>query len=188
MWRAQQGNVGGNRERALLYLGRQLWRLEAVDRIALEDVQAQRATGGNPDEIEVVLAYRLALRLELDLPLRINDMLFRNLAGVGTRQVAQARERVLAAEGSETLARSLAERDFWCQHLRQAYQTRFDAFDAPYHARMEALMADRSLSEAVRLGQIGQVQEERMLAERTRMLEMTRHALEVVAEQEVAVR
>lgn len=188
VWRAQQGNVGGNRERALLYLGRQLWRLEAVDRIALEDVQAQRATGGNPDEIEVVLAYRLALRRELDLPLRINDMLFRNLAGVGTRQVAQARERVLAAEGSETLARSLAERDFWCQHLRQAYQTRFDAFDAPYHARMEALMADRSLSEAVRLGQIGQVQEERMLAERTRMLEMTRHALEVVAEQEVAVR
>ncbi|PZW82246.1 leucine rich repeat (LRR) protein [Pseudomonas sp. 2848] len=185
---AQQGSVVGNRERALLHLGRQLWRLDAVDRIALEDVQARRAAGGNPDEIEVVLAYRLALRRDLDLPLRINDMLFRDFAGVGMQQVAQARERVLAAESSETVARSLAERDFWCRHLRHVYQARFDAFNAPYHARVEALMADRSLSEAARLEQIGQVQETQALAERTMMLEMTRHALELVVEQEIFVR
>lgn len=188
VFQAEQESAVGNGERALLDLGRQLWRLEAVDRIALEDVQARRAAGEGTDEIEVVLAYRLALRDDLDLPLRINEMLFGNLAGVGAQQVARARERVLASEGSETLAMSLVDRDFWQQHLRHAYPARFEGLDTPYHTRVEALMTQGELSEAERLRQIGQVQHARTQAECALMLDLTRQALEMLVEREIFVR
>lgn len=188
VWRASQDSVVGNRERALLHLGRQLWRLDAVDRIALEDVQARRAAGAEPDEIEVLLAYRLALRDSLDLPLRINRMLFRNLAGIGAPQVGRARDRVLAAEDSETLALSLVDRDFWQQQLRHVYPERFEAIDTPYRARVEALIKEEELSEAARIKQFETLQEARMQAQHTLMLDLTRHALEMAVEQEIFVR
>jgi len=177
VWQAE--HVEGNQEHALLRLGRQLWRLEAVDRIALEDFLARRADGADPDEVEVVLAYRLALRVDLDLPVRITAMRFRYLADVGTDRVERARDRVLAAESSEQVARSLVERDFWQQYLRRTYHERFDELDEPYRAQIEALLSDHQAAEAARLHQVAQLQVQRTQAEREAMMGLTRDALDV---------
>ncbi|WP_367237250.1 NEL-type E3 ubiquitin ligase domain-containing protein [Pseudomonas sp. Rh2] len=45
VWQAQYAVEG--QQRALLSLGRQLWRLDEVDRIALEDIRARKAAGGS---------------------------------------------------------------------------------------------------------------------------------------------
>lgn len=180
VWEAQHGAMADAQEQALLRLGRQLWRLEMVDRIALEDFLSRQAAGEDPDEVEVVLAYRLALRLDLDLPVRITTMRFGYLADVGAVRVRRALERVLAAESSEQVARSLVERDFWRQHLRGAHQARFDELDEPYRAQLEALFADHDQMEAVRLQQIAQLQAQRSEAEREAMLSITREALDVL--------
>ena len=179
VWEAQRDALAGNQELALLHLGRQLWRLDAVDRIALEDFLARRAAGGDPDEVEVVLAYRLALRADLDLPVRITTMRFQYLADVGTTRVEQARQRVLAAETSEQVARSLVERDFWQQYLRRTNQARFDELDEPYRTQIEALLADHEEEEAARLHQVVQLQAQRLQVEREVMLSITRSALDV---------
>src|SRR5690606_8271714 len=53
VWQARVDAAAGGQEQALVRLGRQLWRLDEVERIALEDIQARRAAGSDPDEIEV---------------------------------------------------------------------------------------------------------------------------------------
>lgn len=180
VWQAEHDDAAaGDTQQALLRLGRQLWRLEFVDRIALEDVLARRDAGADPDEIEVVLAYRLALRVDLDLPVQITSMRFRYLAEVDVVRAERARDRVLAAETSEQVAHSLVERDFWQQYLRRTYRQRFDELDEPYRARIEALLSDDQAPEATRLQQVTQLQVQRAQAEREAMLGLTRDALDV---------
>ncbi|KHL76379.1 hypothetical protein PpSQ1_00345 [Pseudomonas putida] len=180
VWEAQQEAQAGNQEQALLRLGRRLWRLDAVDRIALEDCLARRAAGGDPDEVEVVLAYRLALRRDLDLPVRITTMRFQYLAEVGTARAEQASRRVLAAESTEQVACSLVERDFWQQYLRHTNQALFDQLDEPYRTQIEALLGDHDEQEGVRVTQVAQLHAQRTQAEREAMLRITRDALDLV--------
>lgn len=92
VWRAQF--TADNPQDVLLHLGRQLWHLDEVDRIAVEDIQARRASGADPDEIEVGLACRQALRDALDLPAQPNDMLFGEIAGLNAQVIARAQARV----------------------------------------------------------------------------------------------
>ena len=167
-------------QQGLLRLGRQLWRLETVDRIALEDFLSRRAAGEDPDEVEVVLAYRLALRSDLDLPVRITTMRFGYLADVDAVRVRHALERVLAAESSEQVARSLVERDFWQQHLKRTHKARFDELNEPYQAQVAALFDDHEQEEAVRMRRMAQVEAQRSTAEREAMLSITRDALDVM--------
>ncbi|MDF0729625.1 NEL-type E3 ubiquitin ligase domain-containing protein [Pseudomonas entomophila] len=140
VWRAQADAEAGGQESALLYLGRQLWRLDEVERIARADVQARRAAGSDPDEIEVSLAYRLALRDALDLPAQPGDMAYGEVAGVGPERIARARTQVLAAQTAEQVAQSLLQREFWQEHLLRSHADQFELLDQPFHARLEALL------------------------------------------------
>ncbi|MDH0300747.1 MULTISPECIES: NEL-type E3 ubiquitin ligase domain-containing protein [unclassified Pseudomonas] len=140
VWQASREAEAGNQEQALLRLGRRLWRLDEVDRIAGEDIQARRSQGASPDEIEIRLAYRVGLRDELDLPAQPDDMLFGEVAGVRTQQLQSARTRIEAAETTENLAHSLVARAFWEEHLRRSHGERFATFNAPFQERSTALM------------------------------------------------
>ena len=180
VWEAQHGAMADAQQQGLLRLGRQLWRLETVHRIALEDFLSRRAAGEDPDEVEVVLAYRLALRSDLDLPVRITTMRFGYLADVDAVRVRHALERVLAAESSEQVARSLVERDFWQQHLKRTHKARFDELNEPYQAQVAALFDDHEQEEAVRMRRMAQVEAQRSTAEREAMLSITRDALDVM--------
>ncbi|NIE73150.1 hypothetical protein F3J45_01550 [Pantoea sp. Ap-967] len=183
VWRAEQGATPGRREQALLRLGRQLWRLEEVDRIALQDIQRRTEAGGDPDQVEVMLAYRVALRTDLDLPLHTQAMLYRGVSGVTASRAAQARAQVLDAETDERLAQALVQRDFWRNYLSHTQPGRFEALNGPFHERLEALQEDQQLPEGERLAQINRVAGERQLAEHALMVQMTLDALSINAEQ-----
>ncbi|MNZ58853.1 E3 ubiquitin-protein ligase ipaH3 [compost metagenome] len=171
VWRAESS--ADNPQAALLYLGRQLWRLDEVDRIALEDIQARRASGSDPDQIEVALAYRLALRDALDLPAQPSDMLFGEVAGLDAQRIARALARVEAAETPEQLAQSLVAREFWQEHLLRTHRTRFDTIDAPFHDRLAVLMDAETVPEGERVAQMNRIRDARLAAQRALMLELT---------------
>ncbi|WP_449432207.1 NEL-type E3 ubiquitin ligase domain-containing protein [Pseudomonas putida] len=174
VWRARADAVAGNRQEALLHLGRQLWRLDRLDQVVVADIQARQAGGGDPDQIEVGLAYRLALRDEFDLPAQPSDMLFGEVAGVDAQRIEQARERLRRDETPERLADSLVARTFWQEHLMAANRDRFDELDAPFHARCEALTTQaESGNEEGYAAQMNQVRDEREQARRRVMLELT---------------
>ncbi|MFJ4345674.1 NEL-type E3 ubiquitin ligase domain-containing protein [Pseudomonas sp. NPDC089401] len=183
VWRAQLDARAGQQESALLRLGRQLWRLDAVDRVALEDIQARRAQGADPDEIEVGLAYRLSLREALDLPGQPGDMLFDEVAGLDETRVLAALAQVRREETSEALAQSLVARDFWQEHLQRVEEARFERLDAPFHQRLEALMADTSVAEGERLTRIDQLHRERQVARAGLMSRLTLARLEILPEE-----
>nr|WP_314479767.1 NEL-type E3 ubiquitin ligase domain-containing protein [uncultured Pseudomonas sp.] len=182
VWQAEAQAQQPEQEQSLLYLGRQLWRMDEVERVAMDDVRWRQSDGANPDEIEVVLAYRLALRESLDLPILTSGMSFRAVAGVTDAHIERARTRVLQAETSEQLANSLVDREFWCRYLRGAHVMRFDDLNAPFHARLEAVQEATDLSELQVLQQTQDIAQQRQAAERALLLELTRQALDNAAQ------
>ncbi|MFJ4430111.1 NEL-type E3 ubiquitin ligase domain-containing protein [Pseudomonas sp. NPDC089395] len=182
VWRARVDAGADGQQSALLHLGRQLWRLDEVDRIALDDIRTRRAQGANPDEIEVGLAYRLGLRESLDLPAQPGDMFFAVVSGVDDTRLEQARERVQRAETDEQVAASLAQREFWQDHLERTQAARLEAADAPFHERLQALLEGAgSVPEAEYLARVGAINSERQAARHALLLEMTREALAAVS-------
>ncbi|NIE73149.1 hypothetical protein F3J45_01545 [Pantoea sp. Ap-967] len=174
VWRARVDAQRGDSQAALLRLGRQLWRLDRLDQVVVADIQARRAGGGDPDQVEVGLAYRLALRDEFDLPAQPGDMLFAAVAGVDERRIAQARRSLLADETAQTLADSLVTRTFWQEHLLAANRERFDALDGPFHERLEALPHEVEDShEADYAQRMNSIRDEREQARRNLMGELT---------------
>lgn len=176
VWQAQYAVEG--QQRALLSLGRQLWRLDEVDRIALEDIRARKAAGGEPDEIEVALAYRVALRDELDLPAQPNDMLFGLDAELEMDRIFEVRNQVMERETDSAVASSMVARDFWQEYLLRTQSARFDAVDAPFHARLAAVMDDTAIQDGGRVMQMNNIRDERLAAQRTLMHEITLAALQ----------
>lgn len=174
VWNAHN-NPQGDSESALLDLGRRLWRLDEVDRIAMQDIVTR---GGNPDESEVGLAYRLGLRERLNLPLEVGDMSFRPIAGVDEARLAQAHAQVLEAQTQERLARSLVERDFWQAHLERTHAADLSRVDEPFHERIQAVFDDNVLSEQDKRLQMDAIRDEQKAARRGLMLEVTIRALE----------
>ncbi|WP_194788501.1 NEL-type E3 ubiquitin ligase domain-containing protein [Pseudomonas sp. UFMG81] len=180
VWQATVEAGAGGEQAALLHLGRQLWRLEQVERIALADIQARARDGRDADQIEVVLAYRIGLREALDLPAQPDDMAFADIANIDAMQLDQAQAQVLAAENDERLADSLVDREFWQRWLERAHGERFAALDEPYQQRMATLMDQAQGGpggEGDLLTQADQIRDEQQAARRVLLLELTEHAL-----------
>lgn len=178
VWQARTAVGGDGEEAALLRLGRQLWRLDEVDRIAQRDYEARRAGGADPDQIEVVLAYRVGLREVLDLPAQPTDMLFAEVAGLDQEHIDHARDEVLVLETPERLSQALVDRDFWQEYLVRANGDRFESVDAAFHARVDALMtAAPTMPEGDYLSEMNRVGTERDVARRALMLRLTRQVI-----------
>ncbi|WEK29211.1 MAG: NEL-type E3 ubiquitin ligase domain-containing protein [Candidatus Pseudomonas phytovorans] len=164
---------------ALLRLGRELFRLDQVDRIANRHIQQQRVRDSDVpvDDVEVHLAYRVGLAGALDLPGQPSSMNYASASGVGSADLTSATREVLAAEDLDALSRSLVEREFWQQYLQGLYADRFEAMNAPFHERLELMfelrevLSDQAFREAAET-----VQAERLLAERALLLQLTRQA------------
>jgi hypothetical protein len=122
----------------LLDLARGLFRLERLDAFADEELAARPLLADRArDQVEVRLAYRLALARPLALPGQPGAMLYPDWAGVSTALIEQARTQVLADEQSVLLSRFIESRDFWQQFLRSRYAARFTAMDAPFRLQLE---------------------------------------------------
>ncbi|WP_243459109.1 NEL-type E3 ubiquitin ligase domain-containing protein [Pseudomonas fluorescens] len=102
-------------ERKLVTLAKSASRLGQVGEIARADI---RTRGGNPDEVEVHLAYETGLAKSLDLPWQSEDMRFRPTAGVDEQTITTARNTVLEREAGDGLVNQMIEQPFWERYLR----------------------------------------------------------------------
>ncbi|PVZ43698.1 NEL-type E3 ubiquitin ligase domain-containing protein [Pseudomonas sp. CC120222-01a] len=165
--------------RPLLRLGRELFRLDQVDRIASRHIQQMRE--GDPylpvDDVEVHLAYRVGLANNLSLPGQPSHMNYANVSGVHASDLEAAEREVRGAQTHDALSRSLAERDFWQSYLRTLHADWFENMDEPFHTRLDALYEQRQqMSDQDYRAAVEVVQNERMLAERALVFQLTRQA------------
>ncbi|MCE7761723.1 hypothetical protein GQL56_03615 [Pseudomonas putida] len=173
------GLEGAYAMRPLLQFGRELFRLDQVDRIASRHIQQMHISAPDMpvDEVEVHLAYRVGLADRLDLPGQPSTMNYGYFSGVSKHDLELARLEVQLAENGEALSRSMAERDFWQQYLQRLHADRFEAMGGPFHDRLEAIfdqreqMSDQAFRESVEA-----LQAERSAAERALYLDLTRQA------------
>jgi len=117
----------------LLRLGRSLFRLDYLSRIAREKAEANPAL----DAVEVQLAYRTGLADRLELVGQPRHMRYASLSGVKANDLEVAYNKVLAAEVSPELSTYITGRTFWSDFLRQHHGKQFTDLTAPFHVRME---------------------------------------------------
>lgn len=171
------GLSGHDAERAMLRLGRSLFRLDEVDRFAALDIQRRQQRGMVFDEVEVRLAYRTGLAKPLGLPGQPQSMRFAQGAGVTSRQLLSVRSDVLSSEQTPRLIESLAGREFWQEHLRSEYAQRFEQVDRPFYARLEALSEQQpKVTDQVYLQQVDTVAAEREAAQQRLIDQLTEKA------------
>ncbi|WP_295481326.1 NEL-type E3 ubiquitin ligase domain-containing protein [uncultured Pseudomonas sp.] len=140
--RALAQGPGSRSEASLVELGRGLFRLDEVDRIASRHIAQMRAQAMPlVDDIEVRLFYRLRLMRPLELPIADDEMHYDSFAHVTTRQLSAAQREVLAVETPSVLADSIAQRPFWAKHARELHSIRFDNLADQFHGRLEALQS-----------------------------------------------
>ncbi|CAK16109.1 NEL-type E3 ubiquitin ligase domain-containing protein [Pseudomonas entomophila] len=138
VWRAEHGQLAGNREQALVHLGGQLWRLQKLDELAWAHAEAMPTAG--VESLEVALAYRLDLRDELDLPLALEGMLYRGVANLTPADIAWARNRIVAAQTENAITEWMVGLGFWRQYLEGAFAERLRVPQA-YHDELDDLLA-----------------------------------------------
>ncbi|MFJ4156922.1 NEL-type E3 ubiquitin ligase domain-containing protein [Pseudomonas sp. NPDC089752] len=175
VWRARTDHPA-NSERALIRLGRRLWRLEQVDNIAVREIIRR---GGDPDESEIGLAYRLGLRERLDLPIEVGDMSFSRIAGVDEQHLQVAQAQIRREETQEALARSLVDHSFWQAYLERTHASRFAEVDRPFQRRLSILLDDLALTDDARRVQSDAILAEQRAMRRRVMLDLTLAALEI---------
>lgn len=171
------GQSGMAAEPSLLRLGRELFRLEQMERLVALDIQDREEAGDVFDEVEVRLAYRVNLRESLELPGQPDDMRYENCAQVSAQEVEQMREQILGAENPAQLSMSLAGHRFWQEHLLTTYAQRFTASDLPFYQRLESLAeALDDMAEGEYLEAIDRVAEAREAARRALIEQLTLEA------------
>ncbi len=161
-----------NQQDSVLFkLGRKLFRLGRIEKIADRDVLQRQARGGRPDPAEVRLAYRIGLGDRLDLPGQPKDMLYSGNVSAGTLDTAYA--EVIAAEQSADFVEDLVTRDYWIAQLKRKYPGRF-AVLKDKQAQIQGELEDRytEITEAY-LAEVGALEVEFKTQETGLLLELT---------------
>ncbi|MHA6128724.1 NEL-type E3 ubiquitin ligase domain-containing protein [Pseudomonas fluorescens group sp. PF-1] len=123
-------------EQKLVTLAKGAARLEQVNEVARADVASR---GGNPDEVEVYLAYQTGLAERLDLPWQSKGMLYRPVSGVTDAMIDQAYDTVLALGEGDGLVDRMLEQDFWQTHLNERHASEMQANKTRYQKLSEQL-------------------------------------------------
>jgi hypothetical protein len=111
-------------------------RLELVNDIARADMSSRE---GNPDEVEVYLAYQTGLAKRLSLPWQSEGMLYRPVSGVTDAMIDDAYETVLSRENGDGLVNKMLELNFWEHFLRETYLSQFEENKTLYLRKFERL-------------------------------------------------
>ncbi|MFK3818635.1 NEL-type E3 ubiquitin ligase domain-containing protein [Pseudomonas sp. NPDC089407] len=137
VWKAMHEPGVENRQRALLYVGGQCWRLEVLDELA-----SLHAIGdGNAEEsLEYALAYRLGLVEQLDLPIEHDEMLNPRVAALSAHDLARAAHHVRRLQTVDALADFLLRQRFWTEYLAQTHEASLQVPQS-LHDEVEALDA-----------------------------------------------
>ncbi|MGE8066047.1 dermonecrotic toxin domain-containing protein [Pseudomonas sp. NPDC089569] len=111
-------------EQKLVTLAKGAARLDMVNEIARADMASR---SGDPDEVEVYLAYQTGLARRLDLPWQSQRMLFRPVSGVSDEMIDQASDTVLALSEGDGLVNRMLEQAFWQDWLQERYPVRMES-------------------------------------------------------------
>jgi hypothetical protein len=123
-------------EQKLVTLAKGAARLEQVNDIARADIASR---GGNPDEVEVYLAYQTGLAQRLGLPWQSEGMLYRPVSGVSDGMIDQAYDTVLALGEGDGLVNRMLEQDFWETYLNERYPVRMETNKRRYQSLSDQL-------------------------------------------------
>ena len=123
-------------EQKLVTLAKGAARLEQVNEVARADVASR---GGNPDEVEVYLAYQTGLAERLDLPWQSKGMLYRPVSGVTDTMIDQAYDTVQALGEGDGLVDRMLEQDFWQAHLNERHASEMQANKTRYQELSDQL-------------------------------------------------
>ncbi|BBH46774.1 NEL-type E3 ubiquitin ligase domain-containing protein [Pseudomonas sp. KU43P] len=168
LWRARHGELAQHPERALLHLGGQLWRMQVLDQLAAEHALE---VGANSESIEFALAYRIALRVKLDLPIQRDDMLYAGIPSLRPHDILRAERAVIAAQSRESLAQFLSRQAFWQDYLSANFSARLKV-PQDIHDELERLMELGNMEGEIALLHIHAQQREHEV-----MLQLTREAM-----------
>lgn len=124
-------------ERKLVTLAKGAARLRQVSEIARDDIKARN---GDPDEVEVHLAYETGLAKRLDLPWQSEAMKFRPVAGVDDETIAEAYDRIIGQEAGDGLVNQMIEQPFWGQYLRETWPGELLANTRAHQAKADLLI------------------------------------------------
>ena len=128
-------------ESDLINLGRRLYRLDKLTKIASEHYTLQLATGViGADELEVLLAYRTGLAKPLNLPGQPQSMMFNNLAGVTAHDLNTAQLQITSGEGSAELNAFISTLDCWRAYLIERNKADYLLMTEPFHDELNALL------------------------------------------------
>jgi len=123
----------------LLKMGRGLFRLEALDKIALGNIEQQSQlylqaamageidASAEVDEVEVHLAYQSRLAGKLDLPAVAHDMRYFSSANVSPEELADAEKSILDQEHNGADLQFLAQWNPWQTAMQKRYPEVFEA-------------------------------------------------------------
>ncbi|MBV4485296.1 hypothetical protein HU727_006820 [Pseudomonas sp. SWRI153] len=120
-------------------------RLARVNDIASADFASRH---GNPDEVEVHLAYETGLAQRLGLPWQSESMLYRPLAGVSAKAIDTAFATVMSMEAGDGLINGMIEQPFWEKHLRDMHPDEFRRNARLYEQQTERLDQLREAQDA----------------------------------------
>lgn len=123
-------------EGKLVALAKGAARLERVDDIARADFTSR---SGNPDEVQVFLAYETGLAQRLGLPWQSETMRYRPVAGVSTKMLDTAFDTVMSMENGDGLINHMIEQSFWEKYLHDTYPTEFRRNARTYEIRTDQL-------------------------------------------------
>ncbi|MFL1526155.1 NEL-type E3 ubiquitin ligase domain-containing protein [Pseudomonas sp. O230] len=157
----------------LLRLGRSLFRLDYLGRIAREQAQANPAL----DAVEVELAYRTGLADRLELVGQPRHMRYASLSGVKANDLEVAYNKVIAAEVSPELSTYISGRTFWSDFLRQHHGQQFTDLTAPFHVRMETAFENEATLGADYRPQVDGIADELKQAETALLTRLTEAAM-----------
>ncbi|MGE8110670.1 NEL-type E3 ubiquitin ligase domain-containing protein [Pseudomonas sp. NPDC086566] len=138
-WQAASEAAPGQALVAQLRFGRRLRRLYRVQELVEAQVSRWEAAGEQVDPLEVVLGYQLALREHLELPIEADQMAYPQMARLDVGIMERIRDQVLVEESQAELAEWLVDQRFWQDTLEKNHEAAFEAFNAPYFARLERL-------------------------------------------------
>jgi Leucine-rich repeat (LRR) protein len=134
-------------------LAKGLFRLDEVERIAQQDVDARLRVIAESndslinkvrqvlklDRVEIRLAYRIGLKDRLGLPGQPGQAMFTGIANVTTPMLDAAEQRVLSLDNSPQEFVATTQRDFWRVFLKTRYADELLLDQEPLWLRQQAL-------------------------------------------------
>ena len=140
----------------LLTLAKSMFRLRQVDQAANEDIAERYRAGGQPDDAQIQLFYRINLAQDLKLPIQTRSMHFTVIAAVTHAQLNQLKTRVLNMDDTPELQYSITSEKFWRDFLQRVYADRFQAIEDEFKTTYDSLAEQSETLGATEYERLGQ--------------------------------